>query len=312
MNGYNFTMRVRKVLAFAREEAVRLRHPYVGTEHELLGLLREGDGIAVTALTNLNADVDAIRQRLESSIKSGQSKPVGPDLPYTSRAKKALELAMSEARELNHAYVGTEHLLLGLIREEKGIAAQVLVDSGLTLEVTREEIRRILGPGPDAGNRLGETRRQSDLFGFIGVSSGTVPGRVGKVLSDARDVAARFGAPRVAATHAAIALLAHGEGTACAALERMGCDLGELARALEPSVEPIAPAASAVVVPLAPDLERALVAAQQEQRQWRSLGLATHHLLLALLETCPTVAAPFNVRGVTVERLRVEAARLID
>jgi ATP-dependent Clp protease ATP-binding subunit ClpC len=146
MNGYNFTERVRKVLAMAREEAARLHHEYVGTEHILLGLIREGEGVAATVLQNLSVELDEIQQKIEETVKKGKAaQATGPDLPYTSRAKKVLELAMSEARELGHSYVGTEHLLLGLLREEKGIAAQVLTDAGVNLEAARAETLRILG-----------------------------------------------------------------------------------------------------------------------------------------------------------------------
>jgi ATP-dependent Clp protease ATP-binding subunit ClpC len=146
MNGYNFTERVRKVLAMAREEAARLHHEYVGTEHILLGLIREGEGVAAAVLQNMSVDLDEIQQKIEETVKKGKAaQTTGPDLPYTSRAKKVLELAMSEARELNHSYVGTEHLLLGLLREEKGIAAQVLTDAGVNLEAARTETLRLLG-----------------------------------------------------------------------------------------------------------------------------------------------------------------------
>ncbi|MFI5207135.1 MAG: ATP-dependent Clp protease ATP-binding subunit [Gemmatimonadales bacterium] len=155
MNGYNFTDRVRKVLQMAREEAARLHHEYVGTEHILLGLIREGEGVAAAVLSNLNVDLEEIQQKIEDSVKKGKAAAAaGPDLPYTSRAKKVLELAMSEARELNHSYVGTEHLLLGLLREEKGIAAQVLTDVGVNLEQARAETLRLLGsemPQPAPG-----------------------------------------------------------------------------------------------------------------------------------------------------------------
>jgi len=159
MNGYNFTDRVRKVLQMAREEAARLHHEYVGTEHILLGLIREGEGVAAAVLTNLNVDLEEIQQKIEETVKKGKAAAAaGPDLPYTSRAKKVLELAMSEARELNHSYVGTEHLLLGLLREEKGIAAQVLTDAGVNLEQARAETLRLLGsemPAAPAGGTPG-------------------------------------------------------------------------------------------------------------------------------------------------------------
>jgi ATP-dependent Clp protease ATP-binding subunit ClpC len=146
VNGFNFTERTRKVLNLAREEAGRLHHEYVGTEHLLLGLIREGEGIAIRVLENLKADSALIRKTIEDTIQTGRSPGTAqPDLPYTSRAKKCLELAMHEARELSHNYVGTEHLLLGLLREEKGIAAQVLVQAGLSIESARAEVRRLLG-----------------------------------------------------------------------------------------------------------------------------------------------------------------------
>src|SRR5688500_18737661 len=165
MNGYNFTDRVRKVLQMAREEAARLHHEYVGTEHILLGLIREGEGVAAAVLTNLNVDLEDIQQKIEETVKKGKAAAAaGPDLPYTSRAKKVLELAMTEARELNHSYVGTEHLLLGLLREEKGIAAQVLTDAGVNLEQSRAETLRLLGsdmPQASSGQGSGGVPQQA-------------------------------------------------------------------------------------------------------------------------------------------------------
>ena len=145
MQGYNFTERVRKVLAMAREESARLRHEYVGTEHILLAIIREGEGVAATVLQNLGVDLDELASRIEGVVKRGQpGTPKGPDLPYTSRAKKVLELAMWQARDLNNNYVGTEHLLLGLIAEEKGIAAQVLADGGVKLDNARAATLEVL------------------------------------------------------------------------------------------------------------------------------------------------------------------------
>lgn len=146
MNGFNFTDRMRKVLGMAREEAAFLNHEYVGTEHILLGLIREGEGVGATVLQNLNVELDELYQKIEAMIKPGRiGRTTGPDLPYTSRGKKVLELSMSEARELNHQYVGTEHLLLGLVLEGKGIAANALLSFGVTLENARSGVSAILG-----------------------------------------------------------------------------------------------------------------------------------------------------------------------
>src|SRR5947208_5480795 len=170
MNGYNFTERVRKVLAMAREEAARLHHEYVGTEHILLGLIREGEGVAAAVLQNLSVDLDEIQQKIEETVKKGKAAAAtGPDLPYTSRAKKVLELAMGEARDLSHGYVGTEHLLLGLLREEKGIAAQVLSDAGVNLDAAKAETLRLLGTELPQGGGAATT-------GTPGTSQ-TVPGK---------------------------------------------------------------------------------------------------------------------------------------
>jgi len=170
LNGYNFTDRTRKVLQMAREEAARLHQEFVGTEHILLGIVREGNGVACAVLQNLDADLEDIRDEIEKTVKEGKAANRGHDVPYTSRAKKILELSMSEARELNHAYVGTEHLLLGVLREEKGIGAQVLMNLGLTLERVRAETLHLLGaePGaelapafPDLGVRIDDAADQS-------------------------------------------------------------------------------------------------------------------------------------------------------
>jgi len=143
-NGYNFTERVRDVLALARAEALRLKHEYIGTEHILLGLLKEGQGTGATALRNLGVDFTAVTASVERTIKRGRGSG-DADLPFTSRAKKVLELAMSTARELSHHYVGTEHVLLGLLAEEHGIAAQLLNEAGVTFDAARAEVRAVLG-----------------------------------------------------------------------------------------------------------------------------------------------------------------------
>ena len=145
MQGFNFTERTRHVLARAREEAHRLRHEYVGTEHLLLALLADENGVVSAVLAGLDADTNRMRRMIEDTVKPGSADPGRPDLPYTSRAKRVLELMTDEARALDHHYAGTEHLLLALVAEQKGIAAQVLVDNGVTLERAREATRQLLG-----------------------------------------------------------------------------------------------------------------------------------------------------------------------
>ena len=153
---YNFTERVRKVLSMARQEAIRLQHDYVGTEHILLGLIREGEGVAAHVLGNLNVDLDQVHERVDESVRRGKATIALGELPYTNPAKHVLEFAMAEARELSHSYVGTEHLLLGLLRESKGIAAQVLNSLGVTIDEARTETQKVLGPDVSSGTATGK------------------------------------------------------------------------------------------------------------------------------------------------------------
>jgi ATP-dependent Clp protease ATP-binding subunit ClpC len=146
-----FTERVRKVMYLAREEAGRLHHDYIGTEHLLLGIIREGEGIAATVLNNLGLDLDTIRQSIENMVPtSGGTLTIG-EIPFTPRAKRVLELSVEEARLFGHNYVGTEHLLLGLIREGEGVAARVLMELGADRKRVREETLKLLGGSSQGG-----------------------------------------------------------------------------------------------------------------------------------------------------------------
>ena len=140
-----FTERARKVILLAREEAKRFNHDYIGTEHILLGLIREGEGVAAVVLQKMGLSSDKIRLEIEQLVQSGPATVVSGDIPFTPKAKKVIELAMEEGRAMGHNYIGTEHLLLGLIRENEGIAAQVLLNLGLNLENVRREIMELLG-----------------------------------------------------------------------------------------------------------------------------------------------------------------------
>jgi ATP-dependent Clp protease ATP-binding subunit ClpC len=140
-----FTERARKVVILAKEEAKRFNHNHIGTEHLLLGLIKEGEGVASAVLQNLGLSLDMIRLEVEKLVQHGPSTVVSGDIPFTPKAKKVIELAMDEARHLGHNYIGTEHLLLGLIREAEGVASQVLLNLGLDLARVRNEIMVLLG-----------------------------------------------------------------------------------------------------------------------------------------------------------------------
>jgi len=151
-----FTERAQRVILIAQEEAKRLNHDYVGTEHILLGLIALGEGVAAQVLANLGVDLRRVRSEIEKIVGTGDNVMLLGEIPFTPRAKKVLEYAVEEAQHMGHSYVGTEHLLLGLIREEEGVAARVLENLGLRLEVVREEVLNLLGEGQSAQQQGGQ------------------------------------------------------------------------------------------------------------------------------------------------------------
>ncbi|MFN8740775.1 MAG: ATP-dependent Clp protease ATP-binding subunit [Pirellula sp.] len=163
-----FTDRARKVMQLANQEAQRFNHEYIGTEHILLGLVKEGSGVAANVLKNLDVDLRKIRLEVEKLVQSGPEMVTIGKLPQTPRAKKVIEYSMEEARNLNHNYVGTEHILLGLLREQEGVAAQVLMNLGMKLDDVREEVLNLLGHGMesaevgDRGGREGTSTSESN------------------------------------------------------------------------------------------------------------------------------------------------------
>ena len=153
-----FTDRARRVVVLAQEEARLLNHNYIGTEHILLGLIHEGEGVAAKALESLGISLEAVRSQVEEIIGQGGSSPSG-HIPFTPRAKKVLELSLREALQLGHNYIGTEHILLGLIREGEGVAAQVLVKLGADLSRVRQQVIQLLSgySGPGSQEKAGAT-----------------------------------------------------------------------------------------------------------------------------------------------------------
>jgi len=170
-----FTDRARRVVVLAQDEARMLNHDYIGTEHLLLGLIGEGEGVAARALESLGISLDAVRQQVEQVIGRGEQAPSG-HIPFTPRAKKVMELALREANDLGHSYIGTEHILLGLIREGDGVAAGVLTGLGADRPRVRQQVTQLLGGragkgAPGAGSRLGKrarTRLLEDALAQIG------------------------------------------------------------------------------------------------------------------------------------------------
>ena len=161
-----FTDRARRVVVLAQEEARMLRHNYIGTEHILLGLVREGGGVAAMALESLNISLEAVRQQVGEIIGHGQAAPTG-HIPFTPRAKKVLELSLREALQLGHHYIGTEHILLGLIDEAEGIAAQVLQKLGADLNRVRQTIIQLLSEYTGGEAAAGATAETTALMSKV-------------------------------------------------------------------------------------------------------------------------------------------------
>ncbi|MCE9544170.1 MAG: ATP-dependent Clp protease ATP-binding subunit [Planctomycetia bacterium] len=184
-----FTDRARKVMQLANQEAQRFNHEYIGTEHILLGLIKEGSGVAANVLKNLDVDLRKIRLEVEKLVQTGPDMVTMGKLPQTPRAKKVIEYSMEEARNLNHNYVGTEHILLGLLREQEGVAAQVLMNLGLKLEEVREEVLNLLGHGLEGGE--GGERTGGERGGLAeaagGAGAGTATAKGGKSKTPALD-----------------------------------------------------------------------------------------------------------------------------
>ncbi len=180
-----FTDRARKVMALANQEAQRFNHEYIGTEHILLGLVKEGSGVGANVLKNMDVDLRKVRLEVEKLVKAGPEMVTMGKLPQTPRAKKVIEYAIEEARSLNHNYVGTEHLLLGLLREHDGVAAQVLRNLGLKLEEVREEVLNLLGASGEnedgnSGGSSGGGGGAASAGGGGSSSSGSTAGEKGK------------------------------------------------------------------------------------------------------------------------------------
>jgi ATP-dependent Clp protease ATP-binding subunit ClpC len=212
-----FSDPARRVVVLAQEEARLLNHNYIGTEHILLGVIHEGEGVAARALRSLGINLDAVRQEVDEIIGRGGSPPSG-HIPFTPRAKKVLELSLREALQLGHNYIGTEHILLGLLREGEGVACQVLVKLGANLPKVRARVYELL-----AGGATEETTAER-------VPIPPLSSELREVIEEARRAAEANGASEVAPIHLFLAAAQHPDGAAGRMLRAVGVDPEELHR----------------------------------------------------------------------------------
>jgi ATP-dependent Clp protease ATP-binding subunit ClpA len=218
-----FTDRARRVVVLAQEEARMLNHNYIGTEHILLGLIHEGEGVAAQAIESMGISLDGVRSQVEEIIGQGQHASTG-HIPFTPRAKKVLELSLREALQLGHNYIGTEHILLGLVREGEGVAAQVLVKLGASLDRVRRAVLELLG-GRGVGE--GEAIDPSGRVGLLRGGHSAIPlfeARAVRAIQLASETAAITGDRVLTPDLLLWGLLSSGDAQVLRALEDLGAD----------------------------------------------------------------------------------------
>ena len=315
MNGYNFSDKVRRVLAGARGEAIDLYHPYVGTEHILLSIVKEGDGVATAVIENLGGRRDEIVSRVLRSVEPGKSSArPGPDLPYTSRAKKALELSMSEAQFMSNNYVNTEHLLLGLIAEERGIGAQVLMSVGLTLDRARHETVRLLNgpesrPRPEGlnGHSITSRGRGQQAVALLDDFSG----RARDALRGAYEEAAARNQSTVELIHVLVALASRDDGMAPVLLDQVVGSRRYVADALVERLPDKEAKPAVLSLTVSPDTQQALDNALLEASKDGHRRAGTQHILLAVLDVLPlALSAACAQLGLTAKATRAVYERM--
>ena len=331
-----FTERARKVLSLAQEEAQRFQHNYIGTEHILLGLIREGEGVGAKVLRNLGVDLQRAHDSVEFIIGRGDRIVLG-EIGLTPRAKKVIEYAVDEARRLNHHYIGTEHLLLGLLREGEGIAAGVLESLGVNLEQARRQTLAVLGGGGQGGVQEPRPEEAEDseipdqdkdrainlepLQDEDDRPLEATPGQTGRfdkfsvrarrVMESAQQEAQRFQHSYIGTEHILLGLVRENKGIAAHVLLNLGVERDKV----RSGVEYIIGRGDRIVVGeigLTPIAKQVIELAVDEARRMNHSYIGTEHLLLGLVREGKGIAAGvLESLGVTLEKARKQTVRLL-
>jgi ATP-dependent Clp protease ATP-binding subunit ClpA len=325
-----FTERARRVLSLSQEEAQRFQHNYIGTEHLLLGLVREGGGVAARVLGNLGIELDKVRSAVEQIIGRGDRIVLG-EIGLTPRSKKVIELAVDEARRMNHHYIGTEHLLLGLVREGEGIAAGVLASLGVNLEKVRIETIRVLSMSgashvswqADTDNNVltdQEVSGSQDEDDFTPAPAreegeeSNVPGvftvRARRVLDTALEEAHRLQVSYVGTEHLLLGLVSEEKGLASLLLQQLKVDRETIRMTVEFVIEHSGSRAIPDVIGFTPRSRKVIRHAVDEAFKLDKTFIGTEHLLLAMLLEGEGIAAGVLISlGVTIEKVYIPLAR---
>ena len=327
-----FTERARHVLSSAQEEAQRLQHPYIGTEHLLLGLLHDETNVATAILRNMHVDLVKIRDAVEFIISHGDHIITGPHIGLTPRAKKVIELAVDEARRLNHHYIGTEHLLLGLVREGEGIAAGVLESLGVRLENARTETIHTLAKTQTPLNETPPTQPEQPSNTPLRTTTEPVKPRTTvivqtkslrpygsypfteqshTILVNAHEEALRFQHTYIGTEHLLLGMVSEGEGVAGVVLQNLGVELTRVRKA----VEFIIGRGDRIVlgeIGLTPRSKKILQLASEEAKHMNNAYIGTEHLLLGMVTEGEGIAAGvLSSLGVYVQNVRAETVRVL-
>ncbi len=323
----------RRVLQYAHEEAQQLQHNYIGTEHLLLGLIRDETNVATVILRNMKVDLVKVRDAVGSIISGGDRIITGPYIGLTPRGKRVIELAVDEARRLNHHYIGTEHLLLGMIREGEGIAAGVLESLGVRLEKARTETIHTLSlekaslnettptqpeQPPNAPSRVTIAPIKPRTVVIVQTKSlrpyGSYPftEQSHTILANAHEEASRFNHNYVGTEHLLLGMVREGEGVAGAVLQNLGVELTRIRKA----VEFIIGRGDRIVlseIGLTPRSKKILQLASEEARRMNNAYVGTEHLLLGMVTEGEGIAAGvLNSMGIYVQNVRAETARVLN
>ncbi len=299
-----FNDRAKRVLALAQDEAVRLNHNYIGTEHLLLGLLREGEGVAARVLDSLRVDLSQLRRAVESTIGRGGATHPPSEITLAPEVKRAIDLAIDEARKLGHSHVGTEHLLLGIVRQSDGVAAKLLGARGVDLDKVRDQVIATLGqphrevgasaptpPSPQSTQFAGPFDRFND--------------RAKRVLALSQDEAIRFNHNYIGTEHLLIGLIREEEGVAARALRTLGVELEKARTALGFIVGRGDATTSPSEITLSPRTKKIIELAIDEARKLGQTRVNTEHILLGLAREGEGIASGIlESLGVTMDKVR--------
>ena len=304
MTPLDFSAQAQQMLAFARKEAARLYHNFVGTEHLLLGLIHLGQGKGFSILKRLNIDPEAVRSEIKKQVGGGPEQKVIGNIPYTPRLKKVLALASKEATAMNHSYVGTEHILLGLLMEGDGVAARVLKAMNVETDALRGEILSDAS-AEDPGTKPDLASRES-------LEESLTP-RAQQVLALARKEAEQFNHALVEPEHLLLGLIRLGTGVAVNVLLKLGLDLQTVRGEVQRQAGRAEAHQTAVSLQFTWPVSRVLAVARQEAEAFKHTYIGTEHLLLGLLqEDVGVCAAVFKNLKVDVGKTRREIVRELD